>query len=124
MLNEKKIRRKRLPRDPFSAPRDTQKMRPCEVVRYANDLSHKIAMPPAVGSISAESVELYPPGILVLPEGYEVTREAVNYLQTARRQRAHLVARDLSLEALRVLGKRTKDSPVTARRKNRKGRSR
>jgi arginine decarboxylase len=123
-LKEKKVRRKRLPRDPFSAPRDTQRMRPYEVVRYANDLSDQIPMASAVGSISAESVELYPPGIPVLLEGYEVTREAVNYLQAARRQGAHLVARDPSLETLRVLGKRAKNSPVTVTRKSRKGRSR
>ncbi|QIP84665.1 decarboxylase [Streptomyces sp. Tu 2975] len=94
---------KRLLDNPFSAAGNWQKMRPYEVVRYANYLSQEVPLSDAVGSIAAESVELYPPGVPILLEGYEVTREAIDYLRGALNEKAHLVARDSNLGTLRVL---------------------
>ncbi|UJV43948.1 aminotransferase class I/II-fold pyridoxal phosphate-dependent enzyme [Streptomyces sp. AMCC400023] len=96
---------KTLPRDPFGACSGPQNMRPYEVVRYANRLGVEVPLNEAIGRIAAESVELYPPGIPLLLEGYKVTREAVTYLQAALEEGAQLVARDPSLAGLRVLGR-------------------
>lgn len=94
---------KKLLDNPFSAAGNWQKMRPYEVVRYANYLSQEVLLSEAVGSIAAESVELYPPGVPIILEGYEVTREAIDYLRDALNEKAHLVARDSNLRTLRVL---------------------
>jgi arginine decarboxylase len=57
----------------------------------------------AAGYVAAEPVELYPPGISVIIEGYEVSAQDVAYLKRARLAGARVVARDASLQTLRVL---------------------
>ena len=53
--------------------------------------------------MAAESVEVYPPGIPLILEGFRVSRDAVDYLREARDAGGSIVARDTSLATLRVL---------------------
>jgi lysine decarboxylase len=68
-----------------------------------------------VGRIAAEQVELYPPGIPLVLEGYEVTGDAVAYLRAAAGEGATIIARDPSLKTLRVLGGPQRTSSARAR---------
>jgi len=53
--------------------------------------------------VAAEEVEVYPPGIPVILEGFRVSADAVEYLIEARDKGGSIVARDTSLATLRVL---------------------
>jgi arginine decarboxylase len=53
--------------------------------------------------VAAEEVEVYPPGIPVILEGFRVSGDAVRYLREARDLGGAIVARDTSLRTLRVL---------------------
>lgn len=99
-----KGKKKNLPRNPFAGCGGPQTLRPYEVVRYAKFMSTEVPLGKAVGRVAAESVELYPPGVPILLEGYTVTPEAVRYLRATLREGAQLVARDKELRRLRVLG--------------------
>ncbi len=57
----------------------------------------------AVGHVAAESVEVYPPGVPLILEGFRVSADAVDYLVAARDEGGSIVARDTSLDTLRVL---------------------
>ena len=57
----------------------------------------------AVGNVAAEEVEVYPPGIPIILEGFRVSADAVRYLLEARDAGGSIVARDTSLATLRVL---------------------
>jgi lysine decarboxylase len=57
----------------------------------------------AIGKVAAEEVEVYPPGIPVILEGFRVSADAVEYLVEARDKGGSIVARDTSLATLRVL---------------------
>ena len=53
--------------------------------------------------MAAEEVEVYPPGIPLILEGFRVSRDAVDYLEQARASGGSIVARDTVLRTLRVL---------------------
>ncbi len=89
--------------DPFSAVDDRPVMHPYHARRYAKSIGHEVALADAVGSVSAESVEVYPPGVPVVLEGFRVSRAAVDYLLETRAQGGTIVARDTTLETLHVL---------------------
>jgi arginine decarboxylase len=57
----------------------------------------------AIGKVAAEEVEVYPPGIPLILEGFRVGEDAVRYLEQARESGGSIVARDTSLSTLRVL---------------------
>ncbi len=57
----------------------------------------------AVGSVSAEIVSVYPPGIPLFVPGTVITSEAVGYLQEVLRAGGHLAARDLTGETIKVV---------------------
>jgi arginine/lysine/ornithine decarboxylase len=90
--------------NPFRTGDHPHRMRAGEVHRYAKSLAQQVPLAEAVGRIAAESVELYPPGIPLVLEGYEVIDEAVAYMLAAAGQGASIVARDPSLATLSVLG--------------------
>ena len=55
------------------------------------------------GKVAAEEVEVYPPGIPLILEGFRVGQDAVDYLEQARASGGSIVARDTHLQTLRVL---------------------
>ena len=96
-------RREPMPGNPFSAIDDRPVMHPYAARRYAKALGQEVPLREAVGRVAAEEVEVYPPGIPVILEGFRVSADAVQYLIEARDAGGSIVARDTSLRTLRVL---------------------
>jgi arginine decarboxylase len=95
--------REPMPANPFAAIDDRPVMHPYHARRYAKAIGHEVALRDAIGSVAAEEVEVYPPGIPVILEGFRVSADAVEYLLEARDKGGSIVARDTSLQTLRVL---------------------
>jgi arginine decarboxylase len=95
--------REPMPANPFSAIDDRPVIHPYLARRYAKSIGHEVALREAIGKVAAEEVEVYPPGIPVILEGFRVSADAVEYLVEARDQGGSIVARDTSLATLRVL---------------------
>jgi arginine decarboxylase len=95
--------RESTPTNPFSAIDDRPVMHPYLARRYAKSIGHEVALRDAIGKVAAEEVEVYPPGIPVILEGFRVSADAVEYLIEARDKGGSIVARDTSLTTLRVL---------------------
>ena len=94
---------KRMPANPFRAIDDRPVMHPYHARRYAKAIGQEVPLDQAVGRVAAEEVEVYPPGIPVILEGFRVSEDAVRYLREARDLGGAIVARDTSLATLRVL---------------------
>ena len=94
---------KRMPANPFRAIDDRPVMHPYHARRYAKAIGQEVALDAAVGRVAAEEVEVYPPGIPIVLEGFRVSEDAVRYLREARDLGGAIVARDTSLATLRVL---------------------
>jgi arginine decarboxylase len=94
---------KRMPANPFRAIDDRPVMHPYHARRYAKAIGQEVPLDQAVGRVAAEEVEVYPPGIPVILEGFRVSADAVEYLIEARDKGGSIVARDTSLATLRVL---------------------
>jgi len=89
--------------NPFGAIDDRPVMHPYWARRYAKSIGHELPLRSAIGKVAAEEVEVYPPGIPVILEGFRVSADAVEYLLEARDKGGSIVARDTSLQTLRVL---------------------
>jgi lysine decarboxylase len=96
-------RREPVPANPFAAIDDRPVMHPYAARRYAKAIGHEVPLEDAVGKVAAEEVEVYPPGIPVILEGFRVSADAVAYLRAARDSGGAIVARDTTLATLRVL---------------------
>lgn len=95
--------REPLPADPFAGLDARPAIRPFDAKRLAKTIGHEVAIADAVGSVAAEEVEVYPPGIPLILEGFRVSADAVDYLLAAKAAGGSIVGRDPSLTTLRVL---------------------
>ena len=95
--------RRPAPGNPFAGIDDRPVVRPYDAKRLAKTLGHEVALGDAIGKVAAEEVEVYPPGIPLILEGFRVSPDAVEYLRQARENGGSIVARDTSLATLRVL---------------------
>jgi lysine decarboxylase len=95
--------RQPMPGNPFAGIADKPVVRPYDAKRLAKSLGREVPLREAVGQVAAEEVEVYPPGIPLILEGFRVVEDAVNYLEQARASGGSIVARDTSLATLRVL---------------------
>jgi lysine decarboxylase len=91
------------PGNPFAGIDDRPVIRPHDAKRLAKSIGHEVALREAIGKVAAEEVEVYPPGIPLILEGFRVGADAVRYLEQARASGGSIVARDTSLATLRVL---------------------
>jgi arginine/lysine/ornithine decarboxylase len=91
------------PGNPFGGIDDRPVIRPYDAKRLAKSIGHEVPLREAVGKVAAEEVEVYPPGIPLILEGFRVGADAVRYLEQARASGGSIVARDTSLKTLRVL---------------------
>ena len=91
------------PANPFRAIDDRPVMHPYAARRYSKSIGREVPLREAVGYVAAESIEVYPPGVPLVLEGFRVTQDAVDYLLAARDEGGSIVARDTSLRTLRVL---------------------
>jgi arginine/lysine/ornithine decarboxylase len=89
--------------NPFSAFDDRPVMHPYHARRYAKSVAHEVPIEDAIGRVAAEVVEVYPPGIPLILEGFRVSADAVRYLCEVRNMGGAIVARDTSLQTLRVI---------------------
>jgi arginine decarboxylase len=94
---------KPMPANPFRAIDDRPVMHPYHARRYAKSIGQEVPLDQAIGRVAAEEVEVYPPGIPVILDGFRVSEDAVRYLREARDLGGAIVARDTSLATLRVL---------------------
>ena len=92
-----------MPANPFAAIDDRPSCTPTRARRYAKTIGHEVPLAEAIGKVAAEAVEVYPPGIPLILEGFRVSADAVEYLREARDKGGSIVARDTSLATLRVL---------------------
>ena len=53
--------------------------------------------------VCAELIEVYPPGIPILSEGFEITAESIDFLRHAAAAGARIVARDQELDTVLVI---------------------
>jgi arginine decarboxylase len=95
--------RREPPANPFRAIDDRPVMHPYAARRYSKTIGREVPLREAIGSVAAESVEVYPPGVPLILEGFRVSADAVEFLIAARDQGGSIVARDTSLATLRVL---------------------
>jgi arginine decarboxylase len=95
--------RRPAPGNPFAGIADRPVVRPYDAKRLAKSIGREVPLRDAIGSVAAEEVEVYPPGIPLILEGFRVGADAVRYLEQARASGGSIVARDTSLETLRVL---------------------
>ncbi|HEV7750485.1 MAG TPA: hypothetical protein VGO71_03040 [Baekduia sp.] len=95
--------RQAAPGNPFAGIDDRPVIRPYDAKRLAKSIGHEVPLREAIGKVAAEEVEVYPPGIPLILEGFRVGADAVGYLEQARASGGSIVARDTSLATLRVL---------------------
>jgi arginine decarboxylase len=95
--------RQATPGNPFAGIDDRPVIRPYDAKRLAKSIGHEVPLREAIGKVAAEEVEVYPPGIPLILEGFRVGADAVRYLEQARASGGSIVARDTSLATLRVL---------------------
>ena len=72
--------RRRPPANPFRAMDDRPVMHPYAARRYAKSVGREVPIREAVGHVAAESVEVYPPGVPLILEGFRVSADAITYL--------------------------------------------
>jgi lysine decarboxylase len=92
-----------MPANPFSAIDDRPVIHPHLRGATPSRSATRPALREAIGKVAAEEVEVYPPGIPVILEGFRVSADAVEYPIEARDKGGSIVARDTSLATLRVL---------------------
>jgi arginine/lysine/ornithine decarboxylase len=97
------VQERRLPSDPFATLTAAPAVDPSRASRSARRDGELVPVAEAVGRISAEAVEAFPPGIPVLLPGFEVTREAIDYLAEVRDCGGTIHGADPKLTELRVL---------------------
>ena len=94
-----------MPANPFRAIDDRPVMHPYHARRYAKAIGQEVPLDQAVGRVAAEEVEVYPPGIPVILEGFRVSEDAVRYLREARDLgRRDRRARHVAGDAARAVG--------------------
>jgi arginine decarboxylase len=92
-----------MPGNPFAGIDDRPVIRPHDAKRLAKSIGYEVPLREAIGKVAAEEVEVYPPGIPLILEGFRVGADAVAYLEQAKERGGSIVARDTSLATVRVL---------------------
>jgi arginine decarboxylase len=72
--------RQAAPGNPFAGIDDRPVIRPHDAKRLAKSIGHQVPLREAIGKVAAEEVEVYPPGIPLILEGFRVGADAVRYL--------------------------------------------
>jgi lysine decarboxylase len=105
VLSTVPLRRHPLPRstDPFATMRSAPRLSPTAVSRAARQRARPVPLSEAVGMVCAELIEVYPPGIPILSEGFEITAESIDFLRHAAAAGARIVARDQELDTVLVI---------------------
>ena len=94
-----------LPPDPFATLEDAPLIAPYLAARRAHRCGRTVPLHAAAGMVAAEQVEVYPPGIPVILEGFRITDGAIDYLTSVHAYGGSVTGRDPSLTTVRVLDK-------------------
>ncbi len=98
-----KTEKKRLIPNPFKHLEIKPVIEPHTARRVAQTIGRIVPIEEAVGKIAAEHIEVYPPGIPVILEGFRITKNNVDYLLQVKKMGGHISARDPSLRTIYVL---------------------
>ncbi len=98
-----KTGKKELIPNPFKHLENKPVIEPYVARRVAQTIGRKVPLRDAIGKIAAEHIEVYPPGIPVILEGFRVTQDNVKYLLTVKEMGGHISARDPTLDTIYVL---------------------
>ena len=98
-----KTDKKELIPNPFKHLEIKPVIEPHTARRVAQTIGRVVSLEDSVGKIAAEHVEVYPPGIPVILEGFRITKNNVNYLLRVKKMGGHISARDPSLKTIYVL---------------------
>ncbi len=103
MKNMHRVQRKELIPNPFKHLETKPVIEPHTARRVAQTIGRISSLHEAIGKIAAEHVEVYPPGIPVILEGFRITEENVRYLLKVKEMGGHISSRDPSLKTIYVL---------------------
>jgi len=95
--------RKELIPNPFKHVEIKPVIEPHTARRVAQTIGRIVALKDAIGKIAAEHIEIYPPGIPVVLEGFRITENNVKYLLKVKELGGHISARDPTLNTIYVL---------------------
>ncbi len=98
-----KVDKKELIPDPFQHLETKPVIEPHTARRVAQTIGRVVPLKEAIGKIAAEHIEIYPPGVPVILEGFRITKNNVRYLLKVKDMGGHISARDPSLETIYVL---------------------
>ncbi|MCD6276502.1 MAG: aminotransferase class I/II-fold pyridoxal phosphate-dependent enzyme [Thermoplasmata archaeon] len=103
MKRLRKTDKKELIPNPFKHVENKPVIEPHVARRVAETIGRKVPLQDAIGKIAAEHVEVYPPGIPVILEGFRITQDNVRYLLKVKEMGGHISARDPELKTIYVL---------------------
>ena len=98
-----KTRKKELIPNPFKHLETKPVIEPHTARRVAQTIGRVVPLRDAIGKIAAEHIEIYPPGIPVILEGFRITENNVKYLLRVKEMGGHISSRDPTLETIYVL---------------------
>ncbi len=98
-----KVGKKDLIPNPFQHLETKPVIEPHTARRVAQTIGRIVPLKDAIGKIAAEHIEIYPPGVPVILEGFRITENNVRYLLNVKEKGGHISARDPSLQTIYVL---------------------
>ncbi len=98
-----RIGKKELIPNPFQHLETKPVIEPHTARRVAQTIGRIVPMKSAIGKIAAEHIEIYPPGVPVILEGFRITKNNVRYLLEVKERGGHISARDPNLKTIYVL---------------------
>ncbi len=98
-----KVSKKELIPNPFQHLETKPVIEPHTARRVARTIGRVVPIKEAIGKIAAEHIEVYPPGVPVILEGFRVTKNNVRYLLNVKEMGGHISARNPSLKTIYVL---------------------
>ncbi len=98
-----KVGKKELIPNPFQHLETKPVIEPHTARRVAQTIGRIVPLKSAIGKIAAEHIEIYPPGVPVILEGFRITENNVRYLLEVKEMGGHISARDPNLKTIYVL---------------------
>ncbi len=98
-----KVQKKELIPNPFKHLETKPVIEPHTARRVAQTIGRVVPIEDSIGKIAAEHIEVYPPGIPVILEGFRITENNVKYLKITHSLGGHISARDPELKTIYVL---------------------
>jgi arginine/lysine/ornithine decarboxylase len=98
--------------DPYRLCSARPTVSPTAAMRAAHRRGVVVPAATSVGQIAAERIEAYPPGTAVVFEGFRIDATALDWLRSVRDAGGRIIARDPSLETVRILPPADRQRPA------------